>query len=955
MDSGKMNEIQNLKQGLKNKIFDQGFHWKILFIGTSVNGTTDIVSSLSRSLRNLGHHVLDLDTSRHRILNNPLRRQGGMGPIYVDYEKLSPTVEAFEPQVIICCAGGLTFTESDAQKLKDKGIVLVGITLSDPDVFPSIKEHQHVFDLHTTNAEISMAMYKEAGVYNTVYFPFGIDRGFVTQDVPASNEYDADVICLGHATNRPDRNSMMTYLDKKFDVRTYGRGWEVPNAITVAGQEMVQALQGGKIHVNFPLTRAGFINIKCGVFESAGQGKVVATGVFEEMSHFFKYDEEIIGYKDEADLEKKIARLLDNPAEYERIATAGFKRIVNEHLYEHRWMALFDELRSITIDNNRWLDRDRAIQIERILSSSYPRAKKVIISGFYGARNLGDEMILKSISSRIRQADPAAQVYVAAESPTNVESRHGLQAFDRKLHEVSAYQVKTAAAVVLGGGGLWHDYTFERGGGLAALFNGGKISMAGFGILPMMAKVVGAEFHVVGLGVGPLTDKYAVDTVRFLANQANSIYVRDPESESLLTEVVGLNSDQVFSAPDTVYGVEIPALKSHDERLKQLQRTGYSVLGLNLRPWAAENMVDIARTVSRAIISLEKKLRAEGKKLAVVSLPMQAGVRMDRAAVGEVFRRLPKSVETIELSADGEISLEQYLSALESCEAILAMRLHASLIAHRVGTPAVGLCYDPKVKRHFDEVDRSEFGLPLLANSEQILNALYTSMNDGISQKSKETIKSLEEAVGEALDVSVNAITSIVDEPRVYVVPADNEVTPKRRAVVPPAVKKASFQSIASQSVGIPGGLNAVRNDLKSGLEVLQLAMNVERPEAGMRVAHSGVLKFEEAKPTELSFKLTSLYNNAKAAGKLFVEFECGDQKFRQDLTETTMPVEIMLTASGKNELKFSFSIICEQDAFKARSWADATKVLLELVSTKHVARITETAMKAGAGTVITV
>lgn len=948
-----MNEIQKLKNDLKNKIFDQGFHWKILFIGTSVNGTTDIVSSLSRSLRNLGHHVLDLDTSRHRILNNPLRRQGGMGPIYVDYDKLSPTVEAFQPQVIICCAGGLTFTESDAQKLKDRGIVLVGITLSDPDVFPSIKEHQHVFDLHTTNAEISMAMYKDAGIHNTVYFPFGIDRGFVTQDVPETDKFDADVICLGHATNRPDRNTMMTYLDKKFDVRTYGRGWEVPNSVTVAGQEMVQALQGGKVHVNFPLTRAGFINIKCGVFESAGQGKVVATGEFEEMSHFFKYDEEIIGYKDEADLEKKIARLLENPEEYDRIATAGFKRIVNEHLYEHRWMALFDELRSITEKNNRWLNRERAFQIEQILATSYPRAKKVIISGFYGARNLGDEMILKSISSRIRQADPAAQVYVAAESPTNVESRHGLQAFDRKLHEVSAYQVKTAAAVVLGGGGLWHDYTFERGGGLAALFNGGTISMAGFGILPLMAKVVGAQFHVVGLGVGPLTDKYAANTVRFLANQADSIYVRDPESESLLTKVVGLRPDQVFSAPDTVYGVEIPAVHSENDKLRQLQQAGYSIIGINLRPWAAENMVEIAKTVSRSLIALERKLGAEGKKLAVVSLPMQAGVRMDRAAVGEVFRRLPKSIETIELSADGEISLEQYISALESCEAILAMRLHASLIAHRVGTPAVGLCYDPKVSRHFEEVDRSEFGLPLLADSEQILDALYLSMIHGISEKSRESVNALEKAVGEALDVSVNAISNIIDEPRVYVVPADNEVTPKRRATPPPPVKKASFQSIVSEVDGIPGGLNSVRKELISALEVLQLAMNVDRPAAGMRVSHSGVLKFVEAKPTEVSFKLTSLYNNAKAAGKLFVEFVCDGQTFRQDLTETTMPVEIMLTTTGKPELKFTYSIICEEEAFKARSWADATKVLLELVSTKPAARVTRSTMKSSAGTVI--
>ena len=71
-------------------------------------------------------------------------------------------------------------------------------------------------------------------------------------------QFEADVICLGHANNRPDRNAMMTALAQRFDVRTYGRGWEIPNSETVAGEQMVQALKAGRIHVNFPLTRAGF-------------------------------------------------------------------------------------------------------------------------------------------------------------------------------------------------------------------------------------------------------------------------------------------------------------------------------------------------------------------------------------------------------------------------------------------------------------------------------------------------------------------------------------------------------------------------------------------------------------------------------------------------------------------------------------------------------------------------
>src|SRR5690606_37666492 len=125
--------IARMRTELATRNFDQGVHWRILFLGRSVNGSTDIVSCLSRSLRNLGHRVLDIDLKRHRdMVENPGRVQGGNGPIYIRVGELEPVLERFAPQMIVCCAGGLTFHPADAEALKHRGIVLVGLTLSDP-------------------------------------------------------------------------------------------------------------------------------------------------------------------------------------------------------------------------------------------------------------------------------------------------------------------------------------------------------------------------------------------------------------------------------------------------------------------------------------------------------------------------------------------------------------------------------------------------------------------------------------------------------------------------------------------------------------------------------------------------------------------------------------------------------------------------------------------------------
>lgn len=950
-----MNEnIERLRLELQDKIFDQGFHWKILFIGTSVNGTTDIVSSLSRSLRNLGHHVLELDTSRHRVLDNPLRRQGGMGPVYVNYDKIEQTVDAFEPQVIVCCAGGLTFTDEDAQKLKDRGIVLVGITLSDPDVFPSIRDHQHVFDVHTTNATAAMPMYREAGMHNTVYFPFGIDRGFVTQQIPENPAFDADVICLGHATNRPDRNEMMVALDKKFDVKTYGRGWEIPDSISVGGQEMVQALKGGKIHVNFPLTRAGYINIKCGVFESAGQGRMVATGRFDEMEQFFTYGEEIIGYEDEADLSRQIEYYLAHPAEYDRVVENGFRRIVNDHLYEHRWMYLLDILRTLGEGPDVDVAPERLEQIRETLSVSYPRAKKVILSGFYGARNLGDEMILRSISSRLQEADPAIQVSVAAESPTRVEAAHGLQAFDRKSHTISGYQVKTASAVLLGGGGLWHDYTFERGGGLPALFTGGTISMAGFGILPMMGKVLEIPFHVVGLGVGPLTDPYARKTVKFLASQADSIYVRDPESAALLRSLP-VDESRLTVGPDSVYAIDLDVVEPQvPDEVRRLREEGYTVVGLNLRPWAQEDMLAVALRVRDALVALAGQLAEQGKKLAVVALPMQAGDRMDRGAIGQVTRRLPKSIPSVFVDRQGEITLEEYLGTLECCDAVLAMRLHAALIAHRVGVPVVGLCYDPKVYRHFAEVDRTVDGLDLTADAPAMTERLSSAIADGLSAQSRELVAAHTRDARAALDVAVQAVAAAPAVAGVFEVPAENEA-PARRRAVPRTDVGAYFQGFSASQSGLEEMKLAGNPLLKAGLQRIDLALETELPKAGMALAQTGRLELVEPRATSIDFTLHSRWQNPKALGRVFVEVKIGTAVFRQDMAISGEPVELNIRTAGKGPLPVEVKVLVEADGFRARSWTPATTVALEITGTRPLPSVKEDLLVASRGEVLPV
>lgn len=946
-----MQTIAELKSELEHKTFDQGFHWRILFLGRSINGTTDIVSSLSRSLRNLGHHVLDLDLKHHRVTENPERVSGGNGPVYVQANLLAPTIERFRPQMIICCAGGLTFTDEDAAKLKAQGIVLVGITLSDPDVFPSIYSHAHVFDVHTTNAELSLEMYRDKGVFNTVYFPFGIDRGFVTQQVDDDPAMEADVICLGHANNRPDRNQTMNALNEHFDVKTYGRGWEIPNSDTVAGDKALQALKMGRIHINFPLTRAGFINIKCGVFESVGAGAVIATGEFAEMARFFDYGEEIVGYSDDDDLAGKIDHLLANPEEYERIRLNGFRRLIENHLYEHRWMDLFDTVRNASEGSTPWLGHDRSAQVRDILAESLPRVRTVILSGFYGAGNLGDELILRSISDALQSADPAVQVLVAAENPRQVEIQQGLQAFKRADIYESAHQLHTADAVVVGGGGLWHDLTFHRAGGLSSLVNGSTISIAGFGNLPMMGRVLGVPYHVIGLGAGPLHDADAKAMVRFLAQQTESILVRDEDSKAVIA-ATGVDADAIRCSPDVVYAVDFPENSTRAQstaELEELKAQGYRLVGVNLRKWAHADMDAVLIQVERAL-----NTAAAGQKIAVVGVPMQAGASHDRQILATLGEVLSPNIPFY-LMPDPP-SFEAFDQCLNLLDSLVTMRLHAALLAHRRHVPTVGLVYDPKVARHFDEVRRAELALPLETEWEPIHDRLVRTLSEGriTSDPTMTVIAQLERDSSEALAQAASRVAVAPVRDAVHQIPPEK---PTQGPAVGTVVRKpvAAFGKAEFSATGMDLPERAL-NVLFDAPRALHISLPSTAPVAGQEIHVGGTLNLDTTDAVEVSMTLVSNYQRPQNEGKISILLKVGDQLFTDDLARSKEPVMLRVRTAGVQEVPIDLALVVNGRCYPAQSWPKYSRVSLRITEAHTISdRGPTPALFSSAGEVVTV
>jgi spore maturation protein CgeB len=104
----------------------------------------------------------------------------------------------------------------------------------------------------------------------------------------------------------------------------------------------LKARVGRALHLPAPAQRPP--QIKGRNFEVPGCGGFLLTERVSHLDHYFRLDQEVAVYDGVDDLIEKIGFWLDHPEERQRVAEAGYRRVLAEHTYDHRFAAIFKEL-----------------------------------------------------------------------------------------------------------------------------------------------------------------------------------------------------------------------------------------------------------------------------------------------------------------------------------------------------------------------------------------------------------------------------------------------------------------------------------------------------------------------------------------------------------------------------------------------------------------------------------
>src|SRR5262249_16596114 len=152
-----------------------------------------------------------------------------------------------------------------------------------------------------------------------------------------------------------------------------------------------------------------------------------------------------------------------------------------------------------------------------------PQVKRdlVVVSGYYGFGNLGDEAILEELTNELKKIlGGVEKIVVLSAKPEETQSTFGIQARDPWPIVQLLPLLKRTQLFVSGGGGLFQDATSLR-------------SVYYYWLLIALARLSGARAVIYAHGLGPLKTHMGKKLTRAALSLADGITVRDSSSLSL--------------------------------------------------------------------------------------------------------------------------------------------------------------------------------------------------------------------------------------------------------------------------------------------------------------------------------------------------------------------------------------------------------------------------------------
>ena len=290
---------------------------------------------------------------------------------------------------------------------------------------------------------------------------------------------------------------------------------------------------------------------------------------------------------------------------------------------------------------------------------------RVLLSGYYGKGNGGDEALLATL---LQMLPLDVTPVVLSGNPEETHRHYGVECYNRMAVLQVIKALRSCDAFVWGGGSLIQDAT-------------SLISPFYYGGLMALAQVMGLKTVAWGQGIGPLLHFQTRWLAKGNFTGCTQVSVRDRSSSRLLSDW----SIPHILAPDPVWALDSKPVPE----LVDLPKPRIAVT-LRNHPQLTENRL---ANLTQALVNLQKETQSF-----ILLLPFQKSEDLEIAE--KIHTQLP-DVSRVICSEDPQI----LKGVFRGVEMSIGMRLHSLIMAASEGSRCFALSYDPKVNRLMEDLE----------------------------------------------------------------------------------------------------------------------------------------------------------------------------------------------------------------------------------------------------------
>jgi len=293
-------------------------------------------------LRTLGHEVRTFAYRR----DNALYKNRGTKAAYQLWilRRMERLCLDWRPDIVLVVKGG-PITPGLIRRVKARRDTLFLNFFPDNPLWMIPFERIEAYDVFFTKERYALRALENVGLRNLYYLPLYCVPEFHHPVALTDEERHLLAASISFVGSRyPYRERFLRELGG-YPVRLWGYGWRYAESLAVRamiaggpvwGRAKLAVYSGSTLSLNHHHPMNDIVGVNSRAFELAASGVCQVADLKEELPRFFTPGEEIVTYRDLAELRRQLDYYLAHPDEARDIGQNALKRALREHTVRHR-------------------------------------------------------------------------------------------------------------------------------------------------------------------------------------------------------------------------------------------------------------------------------------------------------------------------------------------------------------------------------------------------------------------------------------------------------------------------------------------------------------------------------------------------------------------------------------------------------------------------------------------